>query len=273
MQSNDFAGQLKFVMKGFAALAITILFTLTTLVGLIVHGIQNKTSQDVHVEARQVASASTAANTAVEYRLRNQASINGAEFTLTDDGNVAPVDGRAECLRIYWQSNEALEEATPNSGPLRLTPDQEYSFNLAIQIDRSTAQNVRIYTRLPHTMQAGDASTIEVLVTADNAMPYYVSIDVIAASGLAVGYRTDSAVIYSNNQVDGTVLDAKALFADADGVLLGASQLDGVMPAGEENACVVSWIITVTEKDVQGSHLPESWLLEKYQASLAAAKP
>ena len=149
--------------------------------------------------------------------------------------------------------------ASFEQAPLVVMSDTAYSFRLTVSIDQETAKDVKVYVRIPEEVATGEVSYVEALVTADNAMPYYTRLaltleptDTIDASEvdevvspirtIALNYSADSAILHSNSLVDGQPL-GEELFKSESGVMLGAQEMNGEIPAGEENLCVISWVI------------------------------
>lgn len=263
----------------FAGLGVFMIVALVLLVVLIVKNPADRAAigkvQQATGQASQVAEASQ--NLTNRLLSSGRAVINDA-YRQDDAMAVAYANvSDTEFLSVYWLENGLIKQADPTSPAITISNGQCYNFTLTVQVNREAAQNVRAFVRMPRSLQPSETAQVEVLVTADNATPYYETIELIASSDLAISgdststdttttdaasgetatvdsdksvlqlnYREDSVVLRSNSLVDGTKLDAWTLFAGKDGVLLGANEMDGNIPTGEKHAAILSWTIDVS---------------------------
>lgn len=215
--------------------------------------------------------------------VRPTAIINGVTAEIEPD--------QTEGLSVLWLNDGEMTITSSEQASLVVMPDTAYSFRLAVSIDQETAENVKVYVRIPEEVVTGEASYVEALVTADNAMPYYTRLalaleptDTINTDKageatspigtIALNYSADSAILHSNSLVDGQPL-GEELFKSKTGVMLGAQEMNGEIPAGEENLCVISWVINSgtlenapTDTAKRSAQPTSSWLSEQYASQL-----
>lgn len=261
-----------------------VLLLVVALILLMVLSNRSARSQAVKAELQRATEQSAAAITVGQELVggiaaSERATINGAQYFDNADEAV-------EYLSVYWLGDDGLvKRGGPASPQIIVSDGQSYNYSLVVKVERRTAQNVRAYVRIPSVAKQGETARLEVLITADNAMPYYEAIDLTAnptsiaetdpAPDLLLNYHEGSAALHSNALVDGTQLDARALLADENGVLLGANQMDGIIPTGDDSLCIVSWTIDAVAKDdaTEVEESEKNVLWNKYKQSLEASKP
>lgn len=240
-------------------------------------------SQDTH---QTIASVETDNQLSVVAITSQQAIINNAYCEGDDLADFAKDIDEIEFLNVYWLEDGTVQQASPTSAPVEVIDGRSYNFSLAVRVNRQTAQNVRAFIRVPNRLRLSETAQVEVLVLADNAAPYYDVIELRASddvstletdrvSGLQLEYREGSAILRSNSLTDGTKLDYVALSTGQDGLLLGAEQMDGVIPAGNGGTCILSWTIDAvvidgaSEQNVKTEEEPTSTLWDMYSLEIS----
>ena len=233
----------------------------------------------------------------------NVAVINGATTNQSASDKTA---NSAQFFSAIWYSeaDDVLMSAAPDDGVIILTPDTSYAFTVNVSTDIQTAENVRFLVQMPETIRRGETAEMGVLITADNAVPYYATIpmtyqttaadesdkdtdepdETLAEQTSATdSVETDQYLYFdqstvqvklvTNSMVEGIALDNTQIFVGKDGALLGYVDMDGVLQPGSTNGCQISWTITPETLDelpinLANSHVNNARLEEKYQKSL-----
>lgn len=248
-------------------------------------------NRDIVVEDIGIASGAEIAKEATEDQPHGPAIINdAAEDELAE--------AEADYLSVVWVEDGELHSADSRQEAILIAPSNAYNFKLAVKISETAATNVRAFVRTPKVLLSDRPAYVEVLLVADNALPYYARLALMLDDSMVEAaddeegtpiscmlfrYREDSAILHSNSLVDGQVLDEYALFDSETGVLLGAQAMDGEIPAGETGYCVISWTMqsdtidattyTHTTTPVNEAIAESTWLKNRYDTEYQEQQP
>lgn len=74
---------------------------------------------------------------------------------------------------VVYEEQGNLVRMTARDGSLDFSPNQDYHFNVSIEVGTKPAENVRVLANLPEYLVLNQPAIAEILIIADNASPYY----------------------------------------------------------------------------------------------------